>query len=75
MGNFMQEVMSILPLFLMQIPVAIWVGFMAPKINRNKVFWTVISIIPIIGFVAAYIFFFLWMGYITDLLNGLKSRQ
>jgi hypothetical protein len=73
--NIMQEMMSPLPLILLQIPVAIWVGFMAPKINRNKVLWIIISIIPIVGFIAAYVFFFIWMGYITDVLNNLKSRQ
>lgn len=70
----MGTMMSMLPLFFMQIPMVFAIAFIAPKINQNRVLWVVISIIPVIGFIAAYVFFFLWMAYITDVLNDLKRR-
>lgn len=66
--------MSLLPLFFMQVPMVVAVAFIAPKINQNRVLWVIISIIPVIGFIAGYVFFFLWMAYITDVLNDLKQR-
>ena len=70
----MDAMMSLLPLFFMQVPMVVAVAFIAPKINQNRALWVVISIIPVIGFIAVYVFFFLWMAYITDVLNDLKQR-
>lgn len=49
----MEAMMSMLPLFFMQIPMVFAVAFIAPKINQNRVLWVVVSIIPVIGFIAA----------------------
>jgi hypothetical protein len=70
----MGEILPFMPMFILQVLFTAPVFFIAPKIGQNKVLWVILALIPILGFLVFYAFFFVWMSYMTDTLNTIKDR-
>ena len=71
----MDSLLPLIPMMLIQVPIAIGVYYLAPKMRARRGLWTVLSLIPVLGWLVLYVLFFMWMGYITDSLNTLLARE
>ena len=65
---------SLVPLILLTLPLAIGAAYLAPKIGRSPWLWAILLLIPIVNFITMYIFFFLVAGAMLDRLNAIDNR-
>jgi hypothetical protein len=68
-------VISLVPIILLMLPLAIGGIYLAPKMGRNPWLWGILLLIPIVNVVTIYIFFFLVMGAVLDRLNAIGDRM
>lgn len=66
--------MSFLPLMIMQIPLIFFAYAMSKRLDMNQTIWTLLSVVPVVGFFAAYYIGYRWMLHIVDVLHELKNR-
>ena len=69
------DLVSLLPLLLMSIPFTFGFNLIAKRIGRNRVVWTVLSLIPIINYLFWAYGMFIVLFYILDALNDLRDRK
>lgn len=70
----MSEMMGFLPLIIMQTIFAVMVYPLTKRMQMNAPLWTVLSLIPIIGFVIFYYIAFKVGIYMLDALNEIKDK-
>ncbi len=70
----MNELMGFLPLILMQAIFAIFVYPLAKRMQMNAPLWTVLSVVPVLGFLIFYYVGFKVALYILDALNEIKNK-
>lgn len=70
----MHELMGFIPLIVMQAIFAIFVYPLAKRMQMNAPLWTVLCLIPFIGFLVSYYIGFKVALYILDALNEIKSK-
>lgn len=66
--------MGFLPLILMQAIFAIFVYPLAKRMQMNAPLWTVLSIVPVLGFLIFYYVGFKVALYMLDALNEIKNK-
>lgn len=74
MGNEQDVFVALVPMFIMMLPLVIGVWWLAPKMGANRPLWVVLMLIPIINFIAAYVFFFVIVGAVFDKLNSIEGK-
>lgn len=67
--------MSLAPMMLILVPMAFCALFLAPKMGANRFLWFVLFLIPLVNFVAVYVFWFRVAGAILDRLNALTGSM
>jgi hypothetical protein len=80
MGETMDQgtvdvILSLVPMMLIQLGFALMVGGLARRVGANPFLWTVLVLIPILGFVFLYYCLFRIIAYMLDSLNELKRAQ
>lgn len=70
----MYEMMGFLPLIIMQGIFAVMVYPLAKRMQMNAPLWTVLSLIPVIGFIIFYYIGFKVAIYMLDALNEIKDK-
>jgi hypothetical protein len=57
------------------IPIAVGVGYLAKRLNKNVVLWVVLTIVPVVNFIFAYVVMFKVIYAVLDRLNELTERM
>jgi uncharacterized membrane protein len=70
----MNEFMGFLPLIIMQAIFAIFVYPLAKRMQMNAPLWTVLSVVPVLGFLIFYYVGFKIALYMLDALNEIKKK-
>jgi uncharacterized membrane protein len=70
----MNEFMGFLPLIITQAIFAIFVYPLAKRMQMNAPLWTVLSIVPVLGFLIFYYVGFKVALYMLDALNEIKNK-
>jgi hypothetical protein len=66
--------MDFLPLMIMQGIFAIFVYPLAKRMRMNAPLWTVLSLIPVVGFIVFYGICFYLALYMLDALNEIRDK-
>ena len=67
-------IISMLPMMLMQIPLAVVTWFLAKRIDLNHKLWTILVLIPFLGIFLFYYPFFKTILYALDRLNAIEGK-
>lgn len=67
-------ILSLIPMMIMQIPLAIVTWFLSKRIGLNHVLWSILVLIPIIGMILFYYPFFKMVLYALDRLNAIEGK-
>jgi hypothetical protein len=69
------QLMPFLILSVLAIPMAVGVGYLAKRLNKNVVLWVVLTLIPVVNFIFAYVVMFKVIYAVLDRLNDLTERM
>jgi hypothetical protein len=69
------QLMPLLIFSLFGIPVAVGVGYLAKRLNKSVVLWVVLTIIPVVNMIFAYVVMFKVIYGVLDRLNELTERM
>ena len=65
---------SLLPLFIISLAQAVGVFFLAPRLGRNRIVWTILTLIPLVNFLFMVYVMFQVIFAILDRLDTLDRQ-
>ena len=68
-----EDFAALLPLIIISIPFAIGNYFLAGRLGRNKIFWVVLTLIPVVNFIFVYYVVYVVVFHILDKLETLTG--
>lgn len=68
------DLLSLVPLLVMMVPLAIGFTFVAGRIGRNQVLWAIMSLIPFVNYFFWMYAWFVIVLYIIDKLKAIGER-
>jgi hypothetical protein len=74
MNDSSSILISLLPFFIMSIPLAICAAALAPRLGKSKALWAILCLIPLINLFFLYYVFYCVSARVLDRLDAIAKR-